>query len=158
MRDAVYTLCPPGDVPDSPRIYQAIARGSIPLLDDYFQRPAFVRGGAQWDAFSARILFTYPNGTWSSKESRARRGRMRTLLLPTEQRQLELQHAVWRVSRSFECEPDSEDFVDYVGRALERFASAGTPTPLFSCRPARGVCQESHAGIPRSSCCIRNHY
>lgn len=42
MRSARFVAAPEGDAPESPRIYQALALGAIPLLPDRFGRPAFL--------------------------------------------------------------------------------------------------------------------
>ena len=39
MGDATYTLCPGGDAPDSPRLYSALARGSVPLVEPSTRLP-----------------------------------------------------------------------------------------------------------------------
>ena len=105
MREATFTLCPAGDVPDSPRIYQAIARGSIPLLDAQFQPPPL----AAWPRFSAPI--TYVN-QWRRK-----------LLLPSPEHTARLQRAVEQHARRFECRAGNPAFRTFIARALGAMAS-----------------------------------
>ena len=139
MRDAIFTLCPMGDTPGTPRIYHAIARGSVPLVDDFFvgpwaQRSRTLSGRARrrrrpqlldplkvdWRAISAPIRFTYPNGTWRDKEKR-------TLWLPPREHWARLQRRVWEARHSFECEPSSAPFVHEVERAMCTFAGRDMP-------------------------------
>lgn len=100
MRDATFTLCPAGDTPESERIYQAIARGSIPLLDEQFQPPPL----AAWSRFSATITF---RNKWK-----------RELSLPSPEHTARLQQAVKKHARRFECRADDLVFQAYIRRAL----------------------------------------
>ena len=75
MQDAVYTLCPEGDTPDSERIYHAISHGSIPVLNDAFQPPPLV----DWSTLSTRIII----------------GASRSLVLPSRQLEQQLQLGVF---------------------------------------------------------------
>jgi hypothetical protein len=146
MRDAVYTLCPHGDTPESQRIYQALAMGSVPLLDYDFQKPAF----ANWSSFST--LIRYHQG-----------GTAKGLLLPSLRQQQRLQRSAWLHSHVFECEPRSNSFVAYVAHALMRFASnrgGGGSNLLLRCKPRkmrknfrRAYCPQHYTSIPESSCC-----
>jgi hypothetical protein len=77
MRESEYTLCPYGDTPESRRIYQALSVGSIPIVEDDFQRV----GIAPWSHFSIRISRACrgrcgcPNATFQSKRSSTASGR-----------------------------------------------------------------------------------
>ena len=103
MREATYTLCPPGDTPESQRIYQAISQGSIPLLDWKFQRPPLVN----WSALSAPI--------------RILGGRL-ALLGAEEERAA--QWEVWRERMTITCEASNPRFREYVEKGLRRIADA----------------------------------
>ena len=103
MREATYTLCPPGDTPESQRIYQAISQGSIPLLDWKFQRPPLVN----WSALSAPI--------------RILGGRL-ALLGAEEERAA--QWEVWRERATITCEASNPRFREYVEKGLRRIADA----------------------------------
>tara|TARA_B110001452_G_scaffold130686_1_gene108564 strand:- start:150 stop:1424 length:1275 start_codon:yes stop_codon:yes gene_type:complete len=118
MRDAVYTVCPAGDAPDSPRIYQALAAGSVPLIERDLQ----VVGFADWSQFSLRLDAACagcrtrgidlagcacPDASMSN--------------LPTGDRAVVLQRAAHEHARTFECEPGNAAFTSYVERSLRRF-------------------------------------
>ena len=118
MRDAMYTVCPAGDAPDSPRIYQALAAGSVPLIERDLQ----VVGFADWSQFSLRLDAACagcrtrgidlagcacPDASMSN--------------LPTGDRAVVLQRAVHEHARTFECEPGNAAFTSYVERSLRRF-------------------------------------
>ena len=104
MSEATYTLCPAGDAPDSPRVYSALAHGSIPLIDSTTSLPPL----ADWRNFSVRIRFADDG----------------SLVLPSPQRERELQHGAWAARRAFECEPTNPLFAAYVERSLGRIVSA----------------------------------
>lgn len=108
MREATYTLCPPGDAPESSRIYQALAAGSIPLVGSAFV-PAPLANEVNWSSVT-HVIATDGDGR---------------LVLPDAEREAALRRAVWRHRRSFECEPSSQLFVAYVARALRRVAAWG---------------------------------
>ena len=103
MREATYTLCPPGDTPESQRIYQAISQGSIPLLNSHFQRPSIVN----WSALSVpiRILPDHLGGG---------------LALLNAEEQRAAQWEVWRERRSITCEASNPRFRDYVEKGLRQ--------------------------------------
>ena len=103
MREATYTLCPPGDTPESQRIYQAISQGSIPLLNAHFQRPSIVN----WSALSVpiRILPAHLGGG---------------LALLNAEEQRAAQWEVWRERRSITCEASNPRFRDYVEKGLRQ--------------------------------------
>lgn len=125
MRDAVYTVCPAGDAPDSPRIYQALAAGSVPLIERDLQ----VVGFADWTQFSL-LLDEACAGCRSRGVDLAacacRTASMRNL--PTGARAIALQRAAHAHARTFECEPGNEAFTSFVERSLRRFrACAAVP-------------------------------
>ena len=98
-----YTLCPEGDTPESERIYQAIARGSIPLLNPAFHPPPI----ADWAQFSAAIAVD-------------KSGRM--ISLPSARRTAKLQQGLEhtaQLGRVFHCTVDNPKFADYMARALQ---------------------------------------
>ena len=128
MRDAVFTLCPAGDAPDSPRIYQAIARGSIPLVDSSFQRPSL----AAWESFSWLI------GVANQTHARPQEKRKRSLLLPSSAATRALQEAVWVHSHAFDCEPENPHFYGYLLRALNAFSTVVVPNASAWRSYARG--------------------
>ena len=134
MRDAVFTLCPAGDTPESNRIYQAVQRGSIPLVDTSFQGPPI----ATWSELSRTIHFS----TLSDQPNDASGKRLR---LPPPAETRSLQWAVWARSRFFDCEPENRRFSSYLVRSLQAFsrdvvpkesewrayAKGGAPPPLW---------------------------
>lgn len=111
MQDAVLTLCPEGDVPESMRIYHALARGSIPLVSTAFHGPSFTN----WTEISAPIRFTRRG----SGGRGGRRGETQ-LALPSDATLRRLQANVWRHSHTFECERANHLFTAYVHSALRR--------------------------------------
>ena len=115
MQDAVLTLCPEGDVPESMRIYHALARGSIPLVSTAFHGPNFTN----WKDISAPIRF-------ASRESGGRSGQRgeTQLALPSEATLRRLQANVWRQSHTFECERANHVFTAYVHSSLRRLLAA----------------------------------
>ncbi len=111
MRDAAFTLCPAGDTPESSRIYEALARGSVPLVDASFRGPRVV---PDWGAIS-----------WTIRLDAGGR-----LALPGARRERRLREEVWRHRRSFLCERASAPFARYVGQALGRLVREPTGAPL----------------------------
>ena len=105
MCDSIFTLCPLGDTPDSQRIYQAVACGSVPLLNRLFQPPSI----ADWSNFSAPIASTHPY--WHGP-----------LKLPAPSRVRELQLGALAHARDFECEASNDRFASYVTEALRTLA------------------------------------
>jgi len=111
LSDAVYALAPAGDAPDSPRIYQALRRGSVPVVSVDFRGPNF----ADWSKFSLAL----PLCT-GCKKARSCACKTATLHLPSGKRQLELQRAAHEHATTFDCEPSNPAFVSYVGKALRQ--------------------------------------
>eukprot|EP00965_Chrysotila_dentata_P262792 6214675-Pleurochrysis_carterae.AAC.3 len=109
MRQAVYTLCPEGDTPDSERIYHALSRGSVPVLNSAFQPPGF----ADWSKFSVRIRVDPGTGA---------------LVLPTGVHQAALQYNAQMNARTFECELDNPYFRRYVALSVMRLATHAAVT------------------------------
>jgi len=125
MRDAVFTLCPMGDTPSTPRIYHAIARGSIPLIDDRFQRPWQGMWGIDWSRLSVAIRFSFASNSSAPRQGRPRLDQgTRQLHLPAARVVSDLQRRVWEHAHSFECEPDSLAFVAFLGHAFCTFSRA----------------------------------
>ena len=126
MRDATYTLCPYGDTPESRRIYQALSVGSIPIVEDDFQRPAF----APWGSFSTRIQrlcecrCACPNATFR---------------LPSAWRQRSLQLSAVRHAKTFECEPDNPAFTTYIQRAVRKLVGCQPKPTASSSASANGT-------------------
>ena len=109
MARASYTLCPPGDTPESQRIYHAISQGSVPLLDDSFQRPSIVN--------------------WSTLSAPLRINEAGELELPTGTRARELQRGVWRERQTISCEASNPHFRRYVADGLRRMLwGLGSPS------------------------------
>ena len=112
MDQAVYTLCPMGDAPDSPRVYSALARGSIPLVDEATSLPPL----APWQDFSARIRFDASG----------------VLQLPSAQRERQLQRAAWEHRHAFECEGSNPRFAAYIENSLAKLVKSMTPERVVS--------------------------
>ena len=106
MSDAVYTLCPAGDAPDSPRVYSALAHGSIPLIDNATSLPPL----ANWSKFSWRIGFEADG----------------TLRLPNAKAERRMLHAAWKFRHAFECEASNPSFAAYIERSLRRIIKASS--------------------------------
>lgn len=103
MARAKFTVCPPGDTPESERIYQALQHGSIPLVNDRFNGPPFVN----WSAISFPLIVNTGTG----------------LELPSPQRTAELHANIAElVSRQGILRWDSQALSHYVGAQLERIA------------------------------------
>lgn len=135
MRDAVYTLCPSGDTPESQRVYQAIQRGSVPLVTDRFQFP--FAPSADWHTFSAPLCVEADG----------------TLGLPDKHDRLLLQRSVHAHAAAFDCEPTNPYFIDFVARALRVFAGwlpassrAEPASPWETPRPAAESASRATAG------------
>ena len=111
MRNATYTLCPPGDTPESRRVYHALAAGSIPLLDPGFQPPPVVN----WSAISAPIAIQV-HRLRSVHRLRGRRRKKATIRLPKNE--LDLQREAWKHARAFECSASNPYFAQYVKSSL----------------------------------------
>jgi len=103
MRDAVFTICPSGDTPESQRIYQAVQRGSVPLVTNRFQFPF---GNVDWHSLSAPLCITSDG----------------TLGLPHERDWPLLQRSVHAHMNAFDCELSNPFFLDFLARALRVFA------------------------------------
>lgn len=116
MEESVYTLCPSGDTPESQRIYQAIQRGSVPLVTDRFEFPFAPH--VDWHSFSAPLC-VQPDGT---------------LGLPSATEQRLLQASVHAHRTAFDCEPSNPIFLDFVASSLRVFAG-WTPKPARQVRP-----------------------
>ena len=114
LADANYTVCPPGDAPDTQRIYTAVSMGSIPLLHQSFQPPQIV----PWEEISAPLRV---RGSGDSS----------TLTLPDEHMTSKLLRAVHERARAFECVPDNALMVSYLERELARIVAmpAGVDPP-----------------------------
>ena len=104
MDDATYTLCPAGDAPDSPRVYSALAHGSIPLIDAATSLPPM----APWGEFSARIEFDAAGA----------------LVLPSAAREASMRRLAWAHRHAFECEPHNLIFAAYMERSLATLVEA----------------------------------
>lgn len=109
MWDATYTLCPAGDAPDSPRVYSALAHGSIPLVDPATSLPPL----ANWSDFS-----------WPIRIDSAG-----VLVLPTAQQEAMLLRSAWRHRRAFDCEASNPAFTGYIERSLAIIAAAHRNQP-----------------------------
>ena len=105
MYAATYTLCPAGDAPDSPRVYSALSRGSIPLIDPATSLPPL----APWANFSVRIRFD---------ES----GKLVLPASPSEEARL--RRAAWEHRDAFLCEAANFRFTAYVERSLAKIVQA----------------------------------
>lgn len=116
MEDSVYTLCPSGDTPESQRIYQAIQRGSVPLVTDRFEFPFAPH--VDWLSFSAPLCVQTDG----------------TLGLPSAAEQQLLQASVHAHRAAFDCEPGNPTFLDFVASSLRVFAG-WAPKPLRQVRP-----------------------
>ena len=104
MEDATYTFCPAGDTPDSPRLYSAIAHGSVPLLDPTTQLvPLF-----NWSTVSALIRFD-SNGS---------------MIFPSARNELALLRAVWTFRNSIDCEQNNPLLNTYLDRALAHLVTS----------------------------------
>lgn len=116
MADATYTLCPAGDAPDSPRVYSALAHGSVPLLDPATQPPPLLN----WSLISAPIRFE--GGV---------------LQLPSPAEEAALLRNVWTHRFDFECEATNPAFAAYLAAAVARVsgAAARLATPTFPYKP-----------------------
>jgi hypothetical protein len=99
-----YTICPSGDTPESQRIYQAVQRGSVPLVTDRFQLPFGQH--ADWQTFSAPLCIL-PDGT---------------IGLPSVVETRLLMRAVHAHASAFDCEPSNPFFLSFIARALRVFA------------------------------------
>ena len=144
-RQATYTLAPYGDTPESARIYQALAAGSVPIVDQDFQRPRF----ASWANFSLTIQSACTcqcacaNATWR---------------LPERARQLALHRGAFLHARTFACEPSNAAFTAYVTRGLLK---------LVECEPLQRRRAPDKATAKRLGCtfyqftrkqCMRGNY
>ena len=99
MARANFTLCPPGDTPESERIYHAISQGSIPIIGPAFQRPSII----DWGSMSWPLKIDPASGL---------------LELPTPQQQVALQRGVWRVRKRIDCEASNLAFRDFIEAGL----------------------------------------
>jgi hypothetical protein len=115
MWNATFTLCPEGDMPESPRIYQAIERGSIPIVADSFQRPPL----ADWRLISVPLRYT-PNG----------------LRLPSAASTARMQEQVWKHRETFKCEPRNAAFHQHLARSLRSFDTSIVPAKWAGWREA----------------------
>ena len=123
MRDANYTLCPEGDTPESERIYQALERGSIPIVASKFQ-PVPV---ANWSDFSARIDFD-EDAACTRRVLRSRHlppaDCVGPLRLPSLEEQSRLERGVRAHADDFRCDATRAEnpvFATYVLRSLHAF-------------------------------------
>ena len=108
MYESTYTLCPAGDAPDSPRVYSALARGSIPLVDPKTSLPPL----ADWNELSATIRFDGQG----------------TLILPSARRETKLLRGAWAHRHAFECDATNPLFTAYIVRSLARILRASNDT------------------------------
>jgi len=114
MDRATYTMCPPGDAPDSPRVYSALRHGSIPLVDtDRTNLPPLLNWNSYWTRLSAP-LHLRRNAT----SDRA------ILELPAPEQEAALLQEVHKFQRAIDCEPGNsllsawlEDVLEFVLRA-----------------------------------------
>jgi hypothetical protein len=100
--DSTYVFCPPGDTPESERIYSALARGAIPLVHPTIHLPDV----ADWAQFSWVYRFN----------------RSGALQLPPLALEQALQRGVRKRAAWFECTDDSPQFVRYIHASLARVA------------------------------------
>ena len=113
MARSRFTLCPPGDTPESERIYQALQHGSIPLVNNRFNGPPFIN----WSSVSFPLKII---------------GR-RHVELPSQQRTAELHSGIVDVVvNRGALQWDSPSLSRYVGHQFERvadecFAMRGNP-------------------------------
>ena len=108
-----HRLCPRGDTYESNRIYQAIALGSIPLVETRFHGPLHA-------------------GNWTQFSSPIRRSPAGGLLLPTSAEEIRLRLQLSRAASAFDCTPDSAAMTSYVDDALDRLSSDERVDSLFS--------------------------
>ena len=108
MSRARFTLCPPGDTPESERIYQALQHGSIPLVNDRFSGPPFIN----WSLVSLPLSVTVGMGVNAWR-----------IELPTAQRTDELHANIAdMVVNRGDLHWDAQRLSDYVGTQLSRIA------------------------------------
>ena len=96
MRSAVYTLCPPGDVPERGGMYQALRSGSIPILNGAVHPPGARLGILNWSSFSVPAVIT-PQGT---------------LQLPSSERERELRQGAHAHAHAFDCVRGNKRFYE----------------------------------------------
>ena len=111
MAEANYTMCPPGDAPDTQRIYTAISMGSIPLIDKSFQPPPLV----EWSEISAPLRI--------GRDVRVGK-EYGSLDLPSSEATADLLGHVHALAAAFECEPTNEKMLAYLTSELARIAKA----------------------------------
>jgi hypothetical protein len=107
MSQAVYTICPPGDTPESQRIYQALSVGSVPLVAPGFQPPAI----AEWRRFAAPLC-VLPDGSLGFPDAAAQRV---------------LQHGAWHHAQAFSCDAGNPKMVAYLVRSLRTLLGQQPP-------------------------------
>lgn len=115
---AVYTLCPRGDTPESSRIYQALAHGSIPLVEPYFHGPLHA---GNWSEFSWPIKKARA-GCHGEKQERAAERSVGCggLLLPSAEEEARLQARLPTASAAFDCTPGSDAMGRFLRDAVAR--------------------------------------
>ena len=133
LSSANFTMCPPGDAPDTQRIYSAISAGSIPLLDSSFQPPPVV----PWDDISAPLRrHRRPDGS-------------PVLTLPDAVTTAALLRGVRARARAFECDGDNPLMVRYLARELQRVAARPEGVDPHGVQRAAATVHSGHDGCRR---------
>lgn len=126
LQQSTYTLCPVGDTPDSPRVFSAIARGSIPLIEDA----------------TARVLPRILN--WTMLTSVVRFALDGSMILPSPAEEHVLQANIERYRRAIDCEPQNLLLRAYVAHSLRQLIDFSSSRSCRSCVTRRCIARSCH--------------
>jgi len=133
MSRAVYTLCPRGDTTESSRIYQALAHGSIPLVEPNFHGPLHAGNWSEftWPIKPAAAQLPQCRPSRACKRLRANASpHAQGLELPSAEQEVRLQARLAQASAAFDCKPGSDAMARFLRDAVARLDLSRPAAPV----------------------------